>query len=179
MATDITVYATKSAAIVVTLLSMIGCHRRTYYSPPPIDGLHFDARAHVVADALVVTARAANTSHKYVTLEFATCGAASDLSVQVSQGTRRWDSRLWETQRLRALADSSGQIVPVCAGGVIDTQLKPGSVMPYLLRVPFQRILGDSLSGGRYRIAANLVINGHIVKGLSAGEVELPPPNTR
>jgi hypothetical protein len=159
VATDITVYATKSAAIVVTLLSMIGCHRRTYYSPPPIDGLHFDARAHVVADALVVTARAANTSHKYVTLEFATCGGASDLSVQVSQGTRRWDSRLWETQRLRAVADSSGQIVPV--------------------RVPFQRILGDSLSGGPYRITANLVINGHIVKGLNAGEVELPPPNTR
>ena len=172
-------YATKSAAIVATLISMIGCHRRTYYTPPPIDGLHFDAAAYVVADTLLVTARAANTSQKYVTLEFDRCGGPSDLSVQLTQGTRRWDSRVWETRRLRAVADSSGQIVQVCAGSPIDTQMKLGSVMRYTLRVPIQRILGDSLSGGRYRITATLVINGRFVKGLNAGAVELPPPNTR
>ena len=178
MATDIIVCASRIAALVITLAS-IGCHRRTYYTPPPIDGLHFDARAVAVADTLVVKARAANTSHKYVALEFDNCGEVSDLSVQLTQGGRRWDSKLWETQRLKAAADSAGQPAQVCAGAVIETHMKPGSVMPYILRTPVARIFGDSLSAGRYRVTANLVINGRLVKGLNAGEVELPPPNTR
>ena len=165
-------YATKIAALVVTL-SSTGCHRRTYYTPPPIDGLHFDARAVVIDDTLVVTARAANTSHKYVALEFDNCGGVSDLSVQLKHGGRRWDSRLWETQRLKAAADSAGQPAHVCAGGILEIQMKPGSVMPYILRTPVERIFGDSLGAGRYRVTANLVINGRLVKDLNAGEVEL------
>jgi hypothetical protein len=171
--------AVQIAASVIALISVIGCHRRTYYTPPPIDGLHFDARANVVTDTLVVTARAANTSHKYVAVEFDGCGGVSDLSVQLLQGDRLWDSRLWETKRLKAIADSSGQIMQVCAGAVVETQMKPGSVMPYMLRIPSARILGDSLGGGRYRVIANLIINGRFVRGLNAGEIELPPPNTR
>ena len=179
MATDIIVYAVKIAAFAITLLSIAGCHRRTYYTPPPIDGLYFDARAAVVADTLVVTARAVNTSHKYVNVEFDTCGGLSNLSLRVERGARRWDSRLWETERLKAAAKASGQIVQVCAGGPISTYMRPGSVIPYRLRTPFGRILGDSLSAGLYRVTARLVINGREVKDLSAGQVELSPPNTR
>jgi hypothetical protein len=179
VATDIIVYAVRIAASVITLIAIIGCHRRTYYTPPPIDGLRFDARAIVAADTLVVSARAANTAQKYVAIEFDNCGGPSDLSVQLTQRARQWDSRVWETHRLKAAADSSRQILQVCAGSPIEIQMKPGSVMPYILRIPIRRILGDSLSGGRYRVTATLVINARVVKGLNAGEVELPPPNTR
>jgi hypothetical protein len=42
-----------------------------------------------------------------------------------------------------------------------------------------QRILGDSLSAGRYHVTARLEINGREIKGLKAGDVVLPPTNTR
>ena len=179
MATNIVAYAFKIGAV-IAIPAIIGCHRRTYYTPPPIDGVHFDAGASVVADTLVVTGRAANTSHKYIEIEFDQCGSRpSDFSVHLVQGRRSWDSRVWETQRVNAAADSAGQIRQVCAGGVLSTQSKPGAVMPYVLRTPLARIFGDSLSAGRYRVTADLVINGRLIKGLNAGEVELPPPNTR
>ena len=179
MATDIVVNPLKIVAFVITVLSMVGCHRRTYYTPPPVDGLYFDARTAVVADTLVVTVRAVNTSQKYVTIEFDTCGGFNALRLLVERGARRWDSRLWDAHRLEAAANASGGIIQVCAGVPIVTQMKPGSVIPYTLRAPFGRILGDSLSGGRYRVTARLLINGREVTGLNGGQVDIAPPNTR
>jgi len=164
---------------IATLL--IACHRqRHYYDSPSIDGFRFGAYATLVgprADTLRVSATAENISNHPFHDMWGSCYRLNRLAVVAKASSKSWDSKAWEIHQQPAYRDSGGHVLPTVCGGMAYMQnVPPGGLKRYELRVPVRSILADSLAAGRYTIVARIVIAGHEVKNLRAGEVDLNAP---
>jgi hypothetical protein len=64
----------------------------------------------------------------------------------------------------------------LCEGLFVGMSFPPGSSYTYVLKVPVTEVLGDSLPAGRYRVIAQLRLNGFLTRRFSAGDVQLAAP---
>jgi hypothetical protein len=73
--------------------------------------------------------------------------------------------------------DFTGKSLPrVCTLELIGMTFPPGATYTYVLKVPVQEVLGDSLSNGRYDVTAQLRLNGFLTGRFEAGDVKLVAP---
>ena len=163
-------------------LSFIGCHRVSY-TPELLrtDGLRYRAGSAVVGAALDtprVAVVAVNDSHQpRAKVVSSPCAPFNRVAASVRESAREWDSEIWERRKQPVYRDASGG--PILSGcSLIVETILPGESKTYVLAVPVREVLGDSLPRGRYRVTARVRINGELVRGLDAGDVELSPPQT-
>lgn len=155
--------------------ALTGCGRHLTYEPPhpPIEGLMFSAHTVVVGsgDSLVqVTVRVHNRARSTRSLEWGACSINVRISTVGPTLSRSWDYAAWLTSHTPQQA---------CLLYLARAELAPGdSISPgeYTLHIPVRRVLGDSLSAGRYRISARVAANGSSSGDLDGGEVDLRKP---
>ena len=159
-----------------------GCHQRRTFEHRSVEGFRFGAYASVVgsrADTLRVTATAENISKHALEDMSGGCYRLNRLSVRAQMDSRSWDSKKWEIAKLPVYRDVTGRVIEsACAPVAFVTLLSPGGLVRYELRAPVREILGDSLPPGKYRITAQIVINGREVNGVVGGNVHLVVPPT-
>jgi hypothetical protein len=103
------------------------------------------------------------------------CAPFNRVAASVRASAREWDSDTWLPAKQPASHDSIGR--PIFFGcSMMVMGISPGTSRTFVLVIPVSEVLGDSLPRGRYRITARVRINGELVRGLEAGEVELSSP---
>ena len=164
----------------VSALSFLSCHRVSY-SPEFLrtDGFQYRAWSAVIGaalDTLQVAVVTVNDSRQQrVIVVSSPCAPFIRVAARIRAGGREWDSEIWHPTKQAAERDSSG--TPIVSGcSLIVMQISPGVSKTFVLAVPVKEVLADSLPRGRYRVIARVRINGELIQGLEAGDVELSPP---
>lgn len=163
-------------------LSFIGCHRASY-TPDLLrtGGFRYRAGSAVVGaelDTLRVAVVAVNDSRQQRAIVVSSpCAPFNRVAASVRASAREWDSEIWHPPKQPPDHDSSG--IPIFNGcSLMVLWISPGASKTFVLAVPVVEVLGDSLPRGRYRITARVRVNGQLVRGLDAGDVELSSPET-
>lgn len=164
------------------VLSGIACHRYTY-GPEPLktDGFRYSVGSDVVGaalDTLRVAVVVVNGSREERSISVPTCPPRLNPvnAILRAQG-KEWSSETLELSKYRQYLDSTDrQIEQVCMGGLLSMIFRPGGSHTYVLKVPVLEVLGDSLPDGRYRVTAQLRLNGHLTRRFAAADVELAAP---
>ncbi len=169
-------------------LVALGCGRREYHRPEPVDGVRFFAASSLDPRSdgtLLVRVSAHNRSRRPRRIDAG--GSCADgvvvRAIPIGSSTATWDSGAWrraQAARLAARRDTTPDGRPIqygtCLLDQLVIELAPGdSAHVASLAVPVREVLGDSLPPGRYRIRARLTGNGWQAGELGAGEVELRP----
>jgi hypothetical protein len=174
-------HRSRLALIVLAAALVVGCHRLTYEPKSlRVDGFRYRAGSAVVgnaADTLRVAVVAVNESRQYRELGRSACPQPNSVGAKVRKSEREWDSEIAEQRAMPVYRDSSRRPIPMaCPAMLLLETFRPGASKTFLLLVPVREVLGDSLPHGRYRVTASVRINGHLERGLDAGDVVLSPP---
>jgi hypothetical protein len=159
-------------------LATVGCHR-LQYEPDylRVNGYRYSVGSAVVGgglDTLRVAIAVKNDSRDNRLLAIPHCPPIlNPITAILRAGRKKWDSDIVGMRKQRQYFDSAGNpIAQVCTADLRAMRFAPGAVYTYVLTVPIQEILGDSLPPGRYEVAAQLRLNGHVTK-LQAADVQL------
>ena len=143
-----------------------------------IDGFRYSVGSAVVGpalDTLTVAVVVVNGSSQHRFLAVPHCPPVlNPVNVIVRGQGKEWNSETVEMRKQSQYFDSSGTPIPqMCDAVLIGRTFPPEASYTYVLKVPVTEVLGDSLPGGRYRVTAQLMLNGYLTGRLSAGDVEL------
>jgi len=164
------------------VLTSTACHRVSYGPDSlKIDEFRYSVGSAVVGaglDTLRVAIVVVNGSRKEGFLSFPHCPPIlSPVKALVRSGDKEWNSEISEVRKQPEYFDSSGKAIPqVCLAYLVGVSFPPGSSYTYVLKVPVTEVLGDSLPAGRYRVIAQLRLNGFLTRRFSAGDVQLAAP---
>jgi hypothetical protein len=143
------------------------------------DGFRYRVGSAVVGaafDTLRIAVVAVNGSRETRAIMFSSpCAPFNRIAVSITGAGRKWDSDTWRPAIRPATRTVSGQPI-VFACSMVIMGMYPGTSRTFALTVPVKEVLGDSLPNGRYRVTARARINGDMVRGLDAGDVDLSSP---
>jgi len=146
-----------------------------------IDGFRYSVGSAVVGpalDTLRVAVVVVNGSSQQRFLSFPHCPPVLNPVKAIVRGeSKEWNSETSEIHKQSQYFDSTGKpILQVCDLVLIGMTFPPEGSYTYVLKVPVREVLGDSLPTGRYRVTAQLRLNGYLTRRLAAGDVDLTAP---
>ena len=159
-----------------------GCHHVSYGPDSmKLDGFRYSVGSAVVGEALDtlrVAVVVVNDSHQERLLSFPHCPPVLNLVKAIVRAhNKEWNSEISEIRKQPQYFDSAGKPLPqVCLAYLVVMSFPHGGSYTYVLTVPVADVLGDSLQAGRYRVIAQLRLNGYLTRRLAAGDVELAAP---
>jgi hypothetical protein len=164
---------------IVVVVAATGCHHLTYEPDDMrIDGYRYSVGSAVVGpalDTLRVAVVVVNDSRQQRLLSFPHCPPVlNPINAILRRADKEWNSDTLEMRKQSQYFDSTSKPIPqVCLASLSGVTFPPGGSYTYVLRVPVQEILGDSLPPGRYHVTAQLRLNGHVTRKLTAPDVQL------
>jgi hypothetical protein len=173
-------WGTRLALVVV--VATTGCHHLSYEPDDMrVDGYRYSVGSAVVGpalDTLRVAVVVVNDSRQQRALSFPHCPPVlNPIKAILRTADKEWNSDALEMRKQSQYFDSSGKPIPqVCLAYLAVMMFPPGGSYTYVLTVPVEEILGDSLPSGRYHVTAQLRLNGHVTRKLIAADVELARP---
>ena len=164
-------------------LALVACHRAARTTPEFLstNAFRYSARSTVVGaglDTLRVTVLVTNASDdQRLIVASSGCAPFNRIAATIRANQHKWDSEVWRPVKAPPTYDDSGRAIAYgCAMRALP--LPPGTSHSFVLDIPVSGVLGDSLKSGRYVITASVRINGALVRGLDAGQLELGAPPT-
>ncbi len=163
----------------LAVLTSTACHRANSSDEMlSIQDFRYSARSAVVGpalDTLRVEVTVVNGSRKERFISVKECPPfMHPVKAVLRMESKAWSSEVSEIHKKPQYFDSTGKPIPqICLADLPGFTFPPGGSYTYVLKVPVAEVLGDSLPPGRYRVSAQLRLNGYLTRKLSAGDVEL------
>jgi hypothetical protein len=162
----------KLAIVVFGWTAVLACHRVSYYEPPKLEGVSFEAYSAFLGaslDTVGIWSRLIANEHASPTIQRGGCppSAQFELVSGSPRESRKWDYFAMLEGKARKSGVGIGCLAYLLAGPIMP-EMKQSAL---LFTIATKDVLGDSLPPGRYKITLFLPIVGS--KPIPAGLLDL------